>query len=196
MAEWDSTAFRFAEARSGSRQALGELLDCHRRYLLEVARQSIADDLRPKGGASDLVQETFLDAHRRFADFSGASAEQLRAWLRCLLVHRAAKLGRSFRGTTRRRLSLEMPLHPDLAAARQPTPSLAMMADERLGELQAAIERLPADYRDAVLLRYRRGLSFEEVGRQLDRSPDAARMLWSRAIERLRSEMVDDPAIR
>jgi RNA polymerase sigma-70 factor (ECF subfamily) len=62
--------------------------------------------------------------------------------------------------------------------------------------LRAAIERLPADYRRVMELRYTEGLSFEEVGRRLGRSADAARMLWARAVDRLRQEFRCDPEAR
>src|SRR4051812_44971647 len=48
------------EARAGSRDALGCAFDQCRHYLLQVARRSLGSGLRPKGGASDLVQETYL----------------------------------------------------------------------------------------------------------------------------------------
>jgi hypothetical protein len=45
-----------------------------------------------------------------------------------------------------------------------------------------------------MTLRYTEGLAFDEVGRQLGgRSADAARMLWARAVERLKHEF-DGPA--
>ena len=47
---------------------------------------------------------------------------------------------------------------------------------------------MPEDYRRAVTLRFQEGLSFEEIGRQMGRSAEAARKLWSRAMERLRDQ--------
>ena len=64
-------------ARAGSREALGLALDQCRRYLQEIARQALGPDLRVKGGASDLVQETFLEAQQIFERFKGRSAAQL-----------------------------------------------------------------------------------------------------------------------
>jgi RNA polymerase sigma-70 factor (ECF subfamily) len=184
-------------ARSGSREALGLALDQCRRYLLAIARDALAPALRAKGGASDLVQETFLEAQRQFPRFEGETAAQLRAWLRCLLLHRAAKLGRRYRRTLKRQLAREVPLGgagsalilPIQLAATSPTPSVQLMADEQLQQLQGAIDRLPDDYRQVMTLRYHEGLAFDEVGRRLGRSADAARMLWARAVERLKQEL-------
>src|SRR4051794_35904655 len=66
-------AARLAAARAGSNEALGQSLEPFRRYLLEVARQAVGPALRAKGGASDLVQETFLEAQQLFPRFDGKS---------------------------------------------------------------------------------------------------------------------------
>jgi RNA polymerase sigma-70 factor (ECF subfamily) len=185
-------------ARHGSRDALGRTLESCRRYLLSVARDELHPDLRSKGGASDLVQDTFLDAQTSFVRFRGNSEGELRAWLRQLLCHRAAKFGRRFRGTQKRRLDREG-LGGDADQLRGPTagatPSVAVMADEQAQRLRQALERLPDDYRRVVTLRYVEQFSFEQIGQLMDRTPNAARLLWLRAIERVRQELGtrDDP---
>ncbi len=188
---------RLAAARAGSREALGQVLSqCHR-YLMHIARRELARDLQPKGGASDLVQETFLEAQRTFDRFEGQSAVDLRAWLRCLLLHHTAKVGRRFRTTQKRRLAREVSLDSFQAPASDgvallaadPTPSAHLLARERQELLLSALDRLPDDYRRVMLLRYRKGLSFEEIGRDMRRSPDAVRMIWARALERLKHEL-------
>src|SRR5262245_33279165 len=64
-------------ARGGSPQALGKLLNSCRPYLLKIANEFFPADLQPKAGASDLVQQTFLEAHKDFAHFGGATEEEL-----------------------------------------------------------------------------------------------------------------------
>src|SRR5271163_4886949 len=86
-----------ADARAGSRDALGGILEGCRRYLLAIAERQLDPDLRSKGGASDLVQETFLEAQRDFARFQGSSAEELRAWLRQVLLHNVGAFTRRYR---------------------------------------------------------------------------------------------------
>jgi RNA polymerase sigma-70 factor (ECF subfamily) len=46
---------------------------------------------------------------------------------------------------------------------------------------------LPPQHRDVLVWRNLQGLSFEEIAARLDRKPGATRMLWLRAIERLRA---------
>ncbi|MCI0464317.1 MAG: sigma-70 family RNA polymerase sigma factor [Gemmataceae bacterium] len=186
-------------ARAGSREALGRALEACRRYLLHIAQQEVTPALQVKGSASDLVQETFLEAHRAFERFHGGSEAELRAWLRRLLLHHAAKLGRRYRTTQKRRLTREQALeagiqfgHPmdDLRTAL-PTPSAQIIEQEQAEALQRALERLPDDYRRVILLRYQEGRSFEEIGRLMQRSANAARLLWLRAIERVRHSLRD-----
>jgi RNA polymerase sigma-70 factor (ECF subfamily) len=185
-----------AAARAGSREALGRVLSQYHHYLLQIARRELARDLQAKGGASDLVQETFLEAQRFFDRFEGTSAAELRAWLRGVLVHQSAKVGRRFHTTQKRRLAREVPLDPAARPAASeglpaagPTPSALLLARERQEVLLRALERLPEDYRRVMLLRYQKELTFEEIGREMRRSADAARMLWARALERLKHEL-------
>jgi RNA polymerase sigma-70 factor (ECF subfamily) len=187
-----------AAARAGSREALGRVLSQYHSYLLQVARRQLARDLQPKGGASDLVQETFLEAQRFFDRFEGHSGDELRAWLRCVLVHQTAKAGRRFRATQKRRLAREVRLdtshppaaiHAALPAAPVATPSALLLARERQEVLLRALDRLPEDYRRVMALRYQQEMTFEEIGRDMRRSADAARMLWARALERLKHEL-------
>ena len=65
------------EARGGSALAMGQLMERCRRYLLLVANDSLDSDLRPKVGASDLVQDTFLEAHQDFSHFHGTTEREL-----------------------------------------------------------------------------------------------------------------------
>jgi len=188
-------------ARAGSREALGQLLESARRYLVSIARQELDADLRTKNSPSDLVQETFVEAQRAFGQFHGDTEAELLAWLRQLLLHRVGKLRRSFRDTQKRRLAREVALGGDSSTdgpvgglvVNVPSPSGQAMEREQDQALQAALGRLPDDYRRVITLRYQEELPFEEIGRLLDRSPDAARKLWARAVERLHEELESPP---
>ena len=65
------------------------------------------------------------------------------------------------------------------------------MRQEALEALDQALARLPPEYREVILLRHREELPFAEIGRRMNRSADAARMLWSRAFNRLAEELDD-----
>jgi RNA polymerase sigma-70 factor (ECF subfamily) len=185
-----------AQARAGSSEALGRVLEAYRDYLLLVADRELAAELRAKGGASDLVQDTFLEAQRDFAQFRGESADELRAWLRRLLLNNLAVFARRYRDTAKRQLGRELSLGDDASGGQEaalpgdtPTPSTHAMAHEQAEALSRAIARLPEEYRQVVTLRYQDRLGYEEIGRLLGRSADAARLLFTRAIARLKLEM-------
>lgn len=195
---------RLGAARAGSKNALGQTLEAYRQYLLLVANQELAPALRAKGGASDLVQETFLEAQRDFGGFEGESEGELRAWLRRLLLNNVANFARRYRATAKRAVRREVSLPPDssggeaepLAAALVapgPTPSGQAIAGEQAERIQRALERLPDDYQRVIRLRHQEQCSFEEVGRLMGRTPNAARMLWLRAVEKLQQELERTP---
>ncbi len=187
---------QLAAARAGSREALGGVLEDCRRYLLAIAERQLDPELRAKGGASDLVQETFLEAQRDFARFEGASPDELRAWLRQVLLNNVGAFTRRFVATSKRAVAREVAFRADgssvgaadLLAGSSVSPSALAIEHEQAAALRLALARLPDEYRRVVVLRFEDGLSFEEIGRLTGRSPDAARKIWARAMERLRQE--------
>jgi RNA polymerase sigma-70 factor (ECF subfamily) len=192
----DQTIRWLAQARAGSNEALGNLFDACRGYLLRVAGADLDRRLQAKGGASDIVQETFLEAQRDFGQFRGTSEQELLAWLRHRLRYRMSKFVRGHRETAKRAATREVPLNITASgtmslnlAAEQTSPSQRAIAQERDDGVERAIERLPEDYRVVLQMRYREGLTFEEMARKLDRTPDSARKIWARAIEQLKSEL-------
>jgi len=190
-------------AQGASGDEFGALLEGCRQYLLVIAEQELGDDLQAKAGASDLVQETFLEAQKAAAQFHGTSRDELLPWLRQILLHRLAKLGRRYRGSQKRELSRECQPFESSAAlldflydSEATTPSGYAVQTEESRLLQQALDGLPSNYRTVILLRHRDRLKFSEIATRLDRSADAVRMLWCRAIERLAQEFeADDECI-
>jgi len=186
-----------AAARAGSPEALGQVLESFRAYLLLVADRELDPEVRAKGGASDLVQDTFLEAQRDFERFQGTSAEELRAWLRRVLLNNVANFTRQFRQRAKRDVGREVSLEAGGSshergaglAADTVSPSDAALAQEQAQALARAMERLPEDYRQVLALRHEEQLTFEQIGQKMERTANAARMLWLRAVERLQKEM-------
>jgi RNA polymerase sigma-70 factor (ECF subfamily) len=183
-----------AEARRGDESARGELLELYRNYLRLVARSLIGGALRVKLDPSDLVQETFLKAHREFAQFAGGTERELVAWLRQILVRSLANQAKHHRRQVRdhqRQESLEHLLDQSsltiqLALASQaPSPSEAASRREQAVVLADAVDRLPPHYREAFVLRTLEHVPFEEIATRMGRSTGAVRMLWARAVKNL-----------
>ena len=76
----------------------------------------------------------------------------------------------------------------DLAAAENTPGTHATIAEES-DVLRRAVMQMPDEYRDVIRLRNWEQLSFAEIGRRMERSEEAARKRWSRAIVRLKREV-------
>jgi RNA polymerase sigma-70 factor (ECF subfamily) len=184
-------------ARAGSADALGRALEHFRDYLLAIANRQLDPALRAKGGASDIVQETFLEAQRDFAQFTGSTAVELKAWLARLMMNNAANFARHYKATDKRQVAREVglpaptPTVPEGSSlpGRAETPSVEMMAGEQTEALQKAIARLPEDYRQVITWRIQEDREFAEIAQMMGRSENAVRKLWFRAIEQLQQEM-------
>src|SRR3954464_4754536 len=188
------------EAQAGDAATLGRLLELYRRYLALLARVQIGQRLQGKVDASDLVQETFLEAHRNFARFRGASEGELVRWLRQILAAKLADLLRRYLGTQGRDVRLEREIENAFdrssillnrgLVAPQPSPSQEAMRREQAVLLADALGELPEDYREVIVLRHLEGHGFSEVARLMERSEDSVQKLWVRALASLRSAMV------
>ena len=190
----EETSQLFDASRNGDREALGVLLDGCANHLHRIARQKIAADLRAKLDESDLVQQTFLDAQCSFSQFRGTTLGELQAWLRRILLNNLASENRRYRATGKRSLvkeqtvALERLVHSENRRMTSRLPDLGSedgtMEDAVL--LTWAMAKLSDSHFTVILWRSFAQLSFEEVGSVMNRSADATRMLWSRAINELR----------
>jgi RNA polymerase sigma-70 factor (ECF subfamily) len=190
------------QARAGDAEARGRLLEAYRNYLALLARAQIGRRLRGKVDASDLVQEAFLKAHQDFAQFQGATEAELAAWLRQILAARLVDLLRRYLGTRRRNVRLERDLAAELDRSSrdldrglrtpQASPSEQAAHRERAVLLADALERLPPDYREAIVLRQVEGLSFAEIAQRMGRTLASVEKLWVRGLVRLRRVLGDE----
>jgi len=189
-----------SRARKGDRECIGELLTLYRNYLSLLASTQLERRLRPRVSPSDIVQETMLKAHRHFGQFRGKSEAEFLAWLRQILLSSLAHFVErhllAAKRNIRREISIEecaaliggsYPLASALVAAHGETPSAAVGKREATAVLSARLDKLPPRYREVLLLRNIEGLSFDEVATRLHRTSSAARMLWLRAIQKLRA---------
>jgi RNA polymerase sigma-70 factor (subfamily 1) len=186
-------------ARNGSSSALGTLFNECRMYLLLVANQRLGESIQAKVAASDLVQETFLQAQQVFGRFYGTDREELLAWLKRILEFKLAQTTRTFVATEMRAVKLELPiqvvgreLETDRRRPHEPSPDSAIQTSEIRERLRKALDRLRADYRLAIELRNLQQQSFAELGKALNRSAAAARMVWVRAVAQLEVELRSD----
>jgi RNA polymerase sigma factor (sigma-70 family) len=160
--------------RNGDEQAFAELVRRHIGWVFGVARRRVGDAHL----AEDVAQAVFVLLHRKLPKFPSDAA--MMSWL-----HRTARYATdvAVRSEKRRRRH-ETEAAMMHAQSIDPDPNsewaeLAPLLDELIG-------RLNRTDREAVLLRYFRGMSFAEVGDALGSSEEAARKRVDRAIARLR----------
>lgn len=192
-----SDAARLLErAQQGDQEARGPLLEAYRNYLELLARIEIGRRLQTKVDAGDVVQETFLEAHRNFGMFRGHEEGEFIAWLRGILAGRIANLVRHFVGTQGRDIRRERDLDVNLdqssrafdrgLVALQSTPSQHMVRQELRVMFANTLARLPEEYREVILLRHFEELPFADVATRMNRSLDSVQKLWIRGLARLR----------
>ena len=186
-------------AQGGCAESLGRLLDAYRPFLIAIARESLDKELQAKASPSDLVQQTFVEAQRDIAQASLRNGEDLRAWLRRMLLNNIADFRQSYRRAKRairreqvnaEHLSKDLLLN--LAPADLTSPSQDAARREEQHRVEMALARLPQEYRQVILWRNREHLPIAVIARRLDRSTDAVRLLWCRAVQRLKKEVESD----
>lgn len=192
-----------AAARSDPAGAGVELLTLYRPYLLAIANQEIDPALRAKAGPSDLVQESLLIASERLPNQLNQTEADFRAWLRGLLIRRLDALRQQYCRTAKRQIRRERSLHDvevrdflkHFVTDVNATPGSCAARNEKRERIQEALRRLPVGYRQVILWHHQDGLGWTQIATKLDRSPDAVRMLWKRAIQTLTEVLREFPDI-
>jgi RNA polymerase sigma factor (sigma-70 family) len=180
----DTPDEEFAAAKGGDPAARWRALEACRDYLRLVVRRGRLTEDAGVQATSDLVQGTVVDAWGQFSKFRGQSPVQLRAWLRTILVHASLKARR--RAGARRLVSWPT---ADIAPATNPSPSQAAQRKAAGKALDAALAELSERHRTVIHLRLWDRLSFGEIGERMDLTEDAARMLYGRALGKLRESI-------
>lgn len=162
-------------------------------------RMRAGKKLRSRESISDLVQSTCREAVQAKNVPSIAEENRFRAWLFKIAERKICGKARYW-GAERRDVAQEVrSAEVDALEARSlvqaygGTASQKLMAEEELERLEAALHRLPEDYREVILLRRVVGLSGREAAEQLGRSEGATRQLLSQALVRLSQFLTTEP---
>jgi RNA polymerase sigma-70 factor (ECF subfamily) len=188
----EETRRLLGEAEAGDRAAFGQLFARHSPELVRVVAARLDAKVRARVGASDVVQETQLEAYRRLPDYLARRPMPFRLWLRRtaqerLVVARRRHLGAAWRAVTR---EVPLPEHSSLLLARPflasgSTPSQQFARDELARRVSEAVARLPEADQEILLLRTYEGLSNREAAYVLGLDPAAASKRHGRAVLRL-----------
>ena len=177
--------------REGDEKAARSLFDRHVPALRARVRKRLPASIRQKVAESDVIQEAYIAAFLRIGDFEDRGRSAFQRWLATILEHRILDEVRRFTGSQKRDLNRERTLDDARPpAGNDPSVStMAMDAEERAAVWQA-IDNLPPDYQTIIRLVHEEGLTLVESAERMDRSPDAVRKLYARALARLSQGVV------
>jgi RNA polymerase sigma factor (sigma-70 family) len=116
---------------------------------------------RNDADADDVVQESLLRALRHFGGFRGEGASQSRAWV-LAIVRNMAYTWRRRRGAEASATEFDETIHSEATAGEHPGSELARRDSH--ATLARALDRLPHDLREVIVLREIEGLSYKEIG--------------------------------
>jgi RNA polymerase sigma-70 factor (ECF subfamily) len=183
-----------ASARAGDAAAQDALLARYRQYLVLLARLSVRRSLQAKFDASDVVQDALVRAQRGLAEFRGGTEEELLAWLRRILARTLSNANRAYEADGRdaaRERSIDGMVAASsralslLPAAGGTSPSRNAERREVGAVVADALAALKEDDREVITLRSLEERAWAEVAERMDRSEEAVRALWGRAMQRL-----------
>ena len=164
--------------------ALTERFEEHRAHLRAVAYRMLGS----AGEAEDAVQETWIRLNRT----DTGDVANLGGWLTTVVGRVALDMLRA-RRSRREELVGDPPPEPASDPGQRPDPEHEAVLAESVGvALHVVLERLNPAERVAFVLHDLFAVPFDEIAGIVDRSPEAARQLASRARRRVRGAAVPD----
>jgi len=186
---------------AGQQEPSGDGLLRFRPYLLMLARVELDEALQAKFDASDIVQQTLLEAHQSLPYYRGRSDQEMAGWLRQILARNMADELKKFR-RQKRNVQLEASLAAALDESSMrlekwitdsgESPSACAMVNEQLVSLADALMQLPEDQRRAIQMHHLHGDSSAVVAERMQRTEIAVAGLLRRGLKRLRELMADE----
>lgn len=186
---------------AGKAEAADVLLMHHRDRLKKMVRCRMDARLATRVSPSDVVQDTMLTAAKDLMNFAKNRPMPFYPWLRRLAWNRLMDLQRRHLYRQKRAVGREEPPAPmtdqslyELAkrlVAIGPSPSRAAQTKETRERLREALEALEPTQREVLLLKYVEDMTLAEAAAVLEITVDAAKMRHLRAVQRLRTVLVD-----
>jgi RNA polymerase sigma-70 factor, ECF subfamily len=181
-------------------QALAALLQSHRPQLMAFIERQLGSALRRKVEPDDVFQETSAEAVRALPTAEFGDRDPF-SWLCQIAERRIIDMHRRFFGAQKRDAGREVPLNSggsdssqagliDLLVATLTTPSQAFSRNAREEKLMAALDKLPAEQREALRLRYVESLPSKQIAERLGKSDAAVRVMLTRSLKKLH-ELLD-----
>ncbi|HJQ81900.1 MAG TPA: sigma-70 family RNA polymerase sigma factor [Lacipirellulaceae bacterium] len=188
------------DARRGDQPAREKLLALYRPYLRLAADRQMPKILNKRADASDIAQQTLVDAVRGLDEFRGRTEPEFTAWmmkllernlLQCLRNHTLGKRDvRLEHNWTDESGSAQMVWHS--LAGSGSSPESRVVHGETALQLAAALDKLPADQRTAVEMRYIGHESLQTIADEMGRSVGSVAGLIRRGVESIEKHLPAD----
>jgi RNA polymerase sigma-70 factor (ECF subfamily) len=194
-------------ARAGDPQVLAALFDCYNRRLRHMVRLRLDRRLAGRLDASDVLQEAYLEADKRFAEYLREPAIPVFLWLRLVTGQKLTDLHRHHLGAKMRDAGMEVSLHrgalpqassvslAELLLGRLTSPTRAARRAEMQRRLQEALNRMDPIDREVLVLRHFEELSNVETAQVLGLETTAASNRYIRALKRLKEVLGSAPGL-
>lgn len=180
-------------------RVLGELFQGHRERLMRMVNVRMDPRLRARVGASDVLQEAFVEVSRRVAEYLAQPDVPFFIWLRFITAQKLVALHRFHLGAkkrdARRQVAFARRDFPaatsialvDRLVAAGTTPTQAALRAEMRNQVEQALDRMRTGDREVLVLRHFEGLSNAEAATELGIGTSAASKRYVRALERLQA---------
>jgi RNA polymerase sigma-70 factor (ECF subfamily) len=175
--------------------ALEKLIEWYRPLLREIAEGMLGKTLAAKVDASDIVQETLDGVSSGFKNHNLQNRREWKGYLRRALARRVADVRQHFLRTRKRDIRREQidvqheAIMQSVVDPRAESPLDKLISDEFAHKAIHAFKRLPKELRKVLRWRFRKEMTYEEIGNRVGRTPDAVRMLVNRCVLAIRKEI-------
>lgn len=184
------------KAKSGAREALGDLCNDHVPIMCSFFSRNMSAELAAETTPLDLVQEAFIKALNGFTKLVGRRVAQFTDWLMTICRHVLADRQRKYQRAGFHELTPDKPLDElELEGGghgygrRQASPDEVLAALEAAGQLLAALAQLPAYEQRIVVWKLSKGLTFTEIAARLLLSDDAVQRSFKHGLVALRKRV-------
>lgn len=190
--------------RAADTEALGPYLAARRHHLIAYIDRKLGPALRAKVEPEDIFQEVSRSAVRALPDYDLGTRDPF-GWLCDLADRRIVDAHRRFFAAEKRSADREVSGNApasatraggliDLLVASMTSPSKLFSRNARVMRMFQALEKLPADARKALRMRYLQGLPSKEIAKNLGKTDGSVRVMLTRSLDKLQQIMGADDA--
>lgn len=178
-----------AKAKEGDPEAFTSLYRLYAERFEDAVRKKVGNRLKARVETDDLIQSVWKDLIPDIRCFEYRGPDSFFRWFSLKLKRKIQDKGKYF-ARKKRDAEKEVDIEQRAVPAMDPTPSEAAMRRENIDLLMGLLDHLPDPQRQTLVFRLRDNMEFDEIAKAMDRSVDAVRKLYTRALQRIH-ELVD-----